>query len=538
MPIFNPTLIKKGGGVEPTQPLDPVQAYHDTRPADWLPMPTGEQVQDNEIYLLFHIPQGLSSLIAFTVTCTGSYTVALGTMNDGVFTQSSTQSIVSGSKYENVIEAADFGDVTSTGQAQCMIKISGTDILTFAPATHSKKTLPGGFTNWNIVELAGRLPQATDVRVGNSTSNLALQKLAYFTLYGNNAITDMSYMFYYCYSLTTIPQLNTSQATNMSYIFSDCYSLLAIPQLNTSQVTNMSSMFSDCHSLVAIPQLNTSQVTSMRNMFGGCSLLTAIPELDTSQVTDMSSMFGDCYSLTTIPQLDTAMVTNMRNMFGGCYSLTTIPQLDTTAATDMSYMFSDCHALTAIPQLSTSQVTNMSYMFSNCYSLIAIPQLSTSQVTDMGSMFRSCYSLTTIPQLNASQVTDMSYMFYYCYSLIVIPQLDTAMVTDMNSMFRSCYSLTTIPQLDTSQVTDMDMMFYYCFSLQSVSLDSTVTSWGGYAIDLSGCLLLRDGIIALFNSLPTITTGKELTLIGNPGVTDLTDEDKAIATDKGWTLTL
>ena len=490
MSIFNPTLIKKGGSVEPAQPLNPVQVYHDTRPVDWLPMPTEEQMQDNEIYLLFHIPQGLSSLIAFTVTCTGSYTVALGTMNDGVFTQSSTQSIVSGSKYENVIEAADFGNVTSAGQAQCMIKISGTDILTFTPATHSKKTLPGGFTNWNIVELAGRLPQATEVRVGNSTSNLALQKLAYFTLYGSNAITDMGYMFYYCYSL------------------------MAIPQLNTSQVTNMSSMFSDCYFLTAIPQLNTSQVTNMKNMFGGCSLLTAIPELDTSSVTDMSSMFGDCYSLTTIPQLDTAMVTNMRNMFGGC------------------------SLLTAIPQLSTSQVTDMSYMFSNCYSLTTIPQLSTSQVTNMGSMFQSCYSLTTIPQLNTSQVANMRNMFSYCYSLTVIPQLDAAMVTDMNSMFRSCYSLTSVPQLDTSQVVDMDMMFYYCFSLQSVLLDPTVIDWQGYAVDLSGCLLLRDGIIAFFNSLPTITAAKAITLTGNPGVDDLTNEDKAIATNKGWTLIL
>lgn len=538
MSIFNPTLIKKGGGAEPAQPLNPVQVYNATRPADWLPMPAEEQVQNNEIYLLFHIPQGLSSLIAFTVTCTGSYTVALGTMIDGLFTQSSAQSIASGSKYENVIEATDFGNVTSAGQAQCMIKISGTDILTFTPATHSKKTLPGGFTNWNIVELAGRLPQATDVRVGNSTSNLALQKLAYFTLYGSNAITDMGYMFYYCYSLTAIPQLNTSQVTDMSYIFSDCYSLMAIPQLNTSQVTNMSSMFSDCYFLTAIPQLNTSQVTNMKNMFGGCSLLTAIPELDTSSVTDMSSMFGDCYSLTTIPQLDTAMVTNMRNMFGGCSLLTAIPQLGTSQVTDMSYMFSDCHSLTAIPQLSTSLVTNMSYMFSNCYSLTIIPQLSTSQVTNMGSMFQSCYSLTTIPQLNTSQVANMRNMFSYCYSLTVIPQLDTAMVTDMNSMFRSCYSLTSVPQLDTSQVVDMDMMFYYCFSLQSVLLDSTVIDWQGYAVDLSGCLLLRDGIIAFFNSLPTITAAKAITLTGNPGVGDLTNEDKAIATNKGWTLIL
>ena len=42
----------------------------------------------------------------------------------------------------------------------------------------------------------------------------------------------------------------------------------------------------------------------------------------------------------------------------------------------------------------------------------------------------------------------------------------------------------------------------------------------------------------LFNSLPTITSEKTLTLTGNPGVSQLTAEEKAIATGKRWTLAL
>ena len=452
-----------GGGGSSSDPIDPVEVYNNTRPSDWLSMPTPA---DNELYLLFHITDGFSSLLAFTVTCTGNYTVALGTVSNGAFVQSSSTSIASGSKYEAELFADDYSDLTSDGMKQVMVKVRGTDILSSAPSTHSKKTSPRNFAGWNIVEIACRIPSGTSVACGRSTENASLKKLRYFAWYGNNAVTNMSYMFY------------------------DCYSLTAIPQLDTSAVTNMSSMFSGCYSL------------------------TSIPQLDTSAVTDMNYMFGYCYSLTTIPQMNTSAVTNMGNLFSYCYSLTTIPQLDTSAVTNMSYMFYDCYSLTEIPQLDTSAVTNMSYMFYDCYSLTEIPQMNTSAVTNMSSMFRYCYSLTAIPQMNTSAVTNMS------------------------SMFNNCKSLTAIAQLDTSAVTNMNNMFYGCFSLTSITLDNTVTGWAGYDISLSNCSLGHAAIVAFFNSLPTITSAKAITLTGNPGVSELTDAEKAIATGKGWTLTL
>jgi surface protein len=66
----------------------------------------------------------------------------------------------------------------------------------------------------------------------------------------------MSYMFSECFSLVSIPQLNTSSVTNMSGIFSSCYSLVSIPQLDTSSVTVMSGMFNQCRSLVTLKLKN------------------------------------------------------------------------------------------------------------------------------------------------------------------------------------------------------------------------------------------------------------------------------------------
>ena len=356
-----------GGGGSSGDPTDPVEVYNNTRPSDWLSMPTPA---DNEMYLLFHIPDGFSSLLAFTVTCTGNYTVALGSVSDGAFVQMSSTTVASGSKYKTELFADDYGNLTSDGHKQVMVKVSGTDILTWAPSTHSKKTSPSNFAGWNIVEIACRIPSGTSVACGSSTGNMALKKLRYFSWYGKNAVTDMNYMF------------------------------------------------------------------------------------------------KNCYSLTAIPQMDTSAVTRMANMFQSCYSLTAIPQMDTSAVTNMNYMFNSCYSLTAIPQMDTSAVTNMSNMFGSCYSLTAIPQMDTSAVTSMNNMFTNCYSLTAI------------------------------------------------------------------------TLDNTVTGWAGYVIYLRDCSLSHAAIVSFFNSLPTITSAKAITLTGNPGVSELTAAEKAIATGKGWTLTL
>ena len=67
---------------------------------------------------------------------------------------------------------------------------------------------------------------------------------------------------------------NTSNVTDMSYMFSQCFSLtsLDVSIFNTSNVTNMAAMFGSCHSLsnLELSNFNTSDVTNMCQMFWGC----------------------------------------------------------------------------------------------------------------------------------------------------------------------------------------------------------------------------------------------------------------------------
>ena len=85
---------------------------------------------------------------------------------------------------------------------------------------------------------------------------------------------DMNNMFYCCYELTTIPNLNidTSNVTNMSKFFYACrmLSTLNISNFDTSKVTNMYQMFRNCYSLTNITgNLDLSNCTNVFEMFIG-----------------------------------------------------------------------------------------------------------------------------------------------------------------------------------------------------------------------------------------------------------------------------
>lgn len=359
-------------------------------------------------------------------------------------------------------------------------------------------------------------------------------------LVGTGSASDM---FAGCSSLTTVPEMDTSQVTTMDGMFWECSLLTHIPPMDTSQVTDMSYMFEYCYSLTHVPDMDTSQVTNMIYMFDGCSSLTHVPDMHTSSVTDMYAIFSDCTSLISVPTMDTSQVTNMVGMFDACSSLTHAPAMDTSRVTEMNHMFLDCSALAYVPAMDTSKVTGMVSMFQNCSSLTdgnvllmgRHPQVDiTNMILDSGltrepfdtvqitlgsgdeardqlraaltdrgldystveeipfeielvgsgsaqNLFYGYSELTTIPKLDTSNVTNMIGMFMDCSSLTHVPDMDTSSVANMGAMFMRCSSLTSVPEMDTSKVTNMGSMFYNCSSITSVpAMDTSKVTYMGF----------------------------------------------------------
>ena len=160
-----------------------------------------------------------------------------------------------------------------------------------------------------------------------------------------------------------------------------------------------------------------------------------------------------------------------------------------------------------------------------------INRTDTSNVRDMSSMFYNATNLKTIPELDTHNVTNMSYMFAECRGLTTIPELDTSRVTNIRNMFTRCSVLTTIPALDVSNTTDMYGMFSACAKLSSIGIYGFTRS-----IDISPTALGHDALVAFLNQAGTAYNNSQKITMGSAKLALLSDEEKAIATNKGWQL--
>lgn len=132
---------------------------------------------------------------------------------------------------------------------------------------------------------------------------------------------------------------------------------------------------------------------------------------------------------------------------------------------------------------------------------------------------------------DTANVTKMSYMFANCSNLATIPQLDTSSVTTMYYMFNFCEKLTSVPQLDASNVTEMEYIFGNCKSLTSIGLYGFTRS-----VNISQTALQHDALVAFLNQAGTAYNSSQKITMGSTKLALLSDEEKAIATNKGWQL--
>jgi surface protein len=180
----------------------------------------------------------------------------------------------------------------------------------------------------------------------------------------------------------------------------------------------------------------------------------------------------------------------------------------------------------------TANVTDMSSMFINCSNLTTVPLFDTSKVENMNSMFNYCFKLTTVPLFDTSKVTNMSYMFNSCSNLTTVPLFDTSKVENMNSMFYYCSSLTTVPRFDASNVTNLNSMFNSCKKLEAIHMVNINAQ-----LDIHySTKFTREALLEIIGNLKAQTSGTKTLKMGSTNLDKLTDEDKAIATNKGWTL--
>ena len=261
--------------------------------------------------------------------------------------------------------------------------------------------------------LEGMPADAWDVSAKKNGTVMAWMKDGNLTVAANGKIVPTAGLFRYMTNLTSIDfgsSIDSSSVTDMSYMFNGCHSLtsLDLSGFDTSNVTNISFMFNNCSSLTSLDLsgFDTSKVTTMLLMFYNCKSLTDVnlSSFDTSRVTDFEGMFDACVSLARLDlsNFDTSSAIDLSRMFKGCESLAGVDLsgFDTSSVTDMHSMFDGCEGLTDLDLSSfdTSNVTDMSSMFSCCMSLASldISSFTTSADTNLFFIFAISPRLTDL----------------------------------------------------------------------------------------------------------------------------------------------
>lgn len=340
------------------------------------------------------------------------------------------------------------------------------------------------------------------------------------------------------------PWADSKNKTSMNGTFKECYSLREIPLYDTGNVLNLYETFSNCYALRSIPQLNTSKVTTMSSTFKSCYSLGDLPVLDTSSCTDMSYCFYYCKKLKQAPQWDYSKVSAGTYMFAN--SGIENVNINIPKVTSGEKMFQGCQNMVSA-EVNVNNINSMKSMFYDCGQLSnVVINGYTKLVTSTYQMFQYCNRLQEGPYFDTENVTAMNYMFSDCTGLKSIPQYNTAKVTNMYNMLYNCTSLESVPELDCSSVTNISYVFgSYTFSkftdfggFKNLGTQSTLSNSSNYFI--TGCSnLTHDSLMNVINGLyDRASAGYSVISLrfGSTNLAKLTDEEKAIATTKGWSL--
>lgn len=152
-----------------------------------------------------------------------------------------------------------------------------------------------------------------------------------------------------------------------------------------------------------------------------------------------------------------------------------------------------------------------------------MPLIDTSEITNFWDFFKDCNSLTEIPQIDTSKATSMYCMFYNCKNLKSIPLLDASNVTNISNMFFLNDSLAEFGGLkDLGKAFD----------------PSVEEKYDKYQLNLAHChKLTHDSLMNIINNLYDIASlgvNNQNLILCPTTLALLTDEEIAIATNKGW----
>lgn len=307
-----------------------------------------------------------------------------------------------------------------------------------------------------------------------------------------------------------------------------------------------------------VDRISTKSIATATNMFYGTKLKSIPFNLNfrNDSYYEDTSMFYNANSLTSIGNIINAYFGNINNMFGSCYRLRYLPQ------------FENCN----FSRIQTYQYANCSSMFKSCFSLRNISedfikQIYTSEssfgnYTIFYNGFNGCYSLDEIKGLNPQTKTMTSNMFNYSFSYCSRLKNATFALQNDNTPYTVSWEKQTIDLSTCTGYVSDSHKSYILNNNSGITADKEVTDdvtyqalkndpdW--FTTNVAYSRYNHDSAVATINSLPDTsaylaTAGGTNTIkfkgaagsaTDGGAINTLTEEEIAVATAKGWTVTL
>ena len=134
--------------------------------------------------------------------------------------------------------------------------------------------------------------------------------------------------------------------------------------------------------------------------------------------------------------------------------------------------------------------------------------------------------------LDLSKCERLTGLFSYGYFTELPPINVTGLFYDSANLFQYNTRLVTIGTITTKESVTYGGWFDNCVALGNITFDGAI----GQNIDLHwSTKLTHDSLMSIINHLAEVSSTRTLTL-GTTNLEKLTDAEKAIATDKGWSL--
>lgn len=327
-------------------------------------------------------------------------------------------------------------------------------------------------------------------------------------------------------------------------------------KITTENISNAERMFYESE-IIELPfELNFIDGGCVcSNLFQYCETIETIPSIDFKQTSYKSSsyMFRDCESLKQIGTLKNLYPNAMNYFFGRCCNLRQLPEFEnlnlnriyTYASCNMSSVFEYCRSLRSIPEdllkqfyqpkLTAYYNSVLNSGFSNCNALDEIRGLNPQTGTVTGNLFSSTFSQCnrlkdiifatqddgTPYSVNwKSQTINLSsYLGYACFSSDIL-NYNSGITADKIVVNDATYqALKNDPDWFTASV-----------NYSRYNHDSAVNTINSLP-DTSAYLATAGGT----NTIKFLGAAGANTDGG--AINTLTEEEIAVATAKGWTVT-